>query len=121
MRGIGGHGISKIQDSGIGGTLSPSEALSHSEALSPGEIRCHPGGSSEGMGFPKSRIRVSAGPSAPVRPRVPARPVVTLEHGISEIQDSGIGETLSPSEAPSPGETRCHSGDIGRHGIPEVN
>ena len=39
-------------------------------------------GASEGMGFPKSRIRVSAGNSDPVRPLVRARPVVT--QGVSE-------------------------------------
>ena len=38
IRGIGGYGISEIQDAGIGGTLSPSEALS------PDWDRCHPGG-----------------------------------------------------------------------------
>ena len=58
------------------------------------------------MGFPKSRMRVSAGPSAPVRLSALTRPVVTQEgiggYGIPEIEDAGIGGTLSPSEALSP-------------------
>ena len=40
MGGIGGHGISEIQDSGIGGKLSPSEVLSPEEkGLYPGTLR----------------------------------------------------------------------------------
>ena len=70
----------------------------HKKKLTPS----HDEGVSEGVGFPKSRIRVSAGNSAPVRPSALARPVVT--QGVSEgmgfpksrIQVSFLGISCIP-------------------------